>query len=197
MPLIEDLLLTKASLLMTQKAPTAEWLFEIEAIAVLSGERWGRNHFLLGYAVARLVTARRTILGRHRKAPCRSQPGRAGKLEDFLSADSVTRAGLCRRVLKTTAESGRRLRRPDGTRSALHRIELRSIWITSSRARCEIALAGTYGTMQKRSESCLCVGTLDQVLGTQREFGHKKAPDHREDSQGRYCWGTWTRTKNN
>lgn len=56
-PLIEDFLLTKVTLLMTQNAPIAEWLFEIEAMAVLSGERWERIHFLLGYTVARLIAA--------------------------------------------------------------------------------------------------------------------------------------------
>ena len=59
-PLIEDFLLTKATLLMTQKAPIAEWLFEIEAMAVLSGERWERNHFLLGHTVARLIAAQKS-----------------------------------------------------------------------------------------------------------------------------------------
>ncbi|TFD90808.1 hypothetical protein E3T61_09855 [Cryobacterium lactosi] len=58
--MIEDFLLTKATLLITQKAPISEWLFEIEAMAVLSGERWERNHFLLGYTVARLVTAQKS-----------------------------------------------------------------------------------------------------------------------------------------
>lgn len=52
---------TKATLLMTHNAPTTEWLFEIRAMATLSGKQWDRrNHFLLGYTVARLIAAQKS-----------------------------------------------------------------------------------------------------------------------------------------
>lgn len=56
--LIQDFILTKATLLLAQNASTAEWSFEIEAIRARSLEKWAdHNAFLCAYTLARYTVA--------------------------------------------------------------------------------------------------------------------------------------------